>query len=116
MPISQTEGYFEKPFFIRTYAFPVGFKMKTLRKSIFQKPTQVLQWKLLKEAAIHFYCLFDESHFSDICTVMELKDLNSFCKHMKNIRSSQPYISTNFFSKAQVLSCNIVKLNVSNRC
>ena len=30
-----------------------------------QKPTQVLPLKLLKEATIHFYCLFDESRFSD---------------------------------------------------
>ena len=39
--------------------------------------------KLLKEATIHFYCLFDESRFSDIYTIMELKELNWLCKHMK---------------------------------
>ena len=38
-----------------------------------QKPAQVL---LLKEATIHFYCLFNDSRFSDICTIMELKELN----------------------------------------
>ena len=31
---------------------------------------------LLKEATIHFYCLFDELRFSDICMIMELKELN----------------------------------------
>ena len=31
-----------------------------------QKPIQVLLKKSLKEATIHFYCLFDESRFSDI--------------------------------------------------
>ena len=41
-----------------------------------QKPTQVLPQKLQKEATIHFYCLFDESRFSDISTIMELKELN----------------------------------------
>ena len=41
-----------------------------------QKPTQVLTQKLLKETAIHFYCLFDESRFSDIWTIMELKKLD----------------------------------------
>ena len=41
-----------------------------------QKPTQVLPPKLGKEATIHFYRLFDESRFSDICTIMELKELN----------------------------------------
>ena len=51
-----------------------------------QKPTQVLPQKLLKEATIHFYCLFDESRYSDICTIMELKELNWLSKHMKNVR------------------------------
>ena len=41
-----------------------------------QKPAQILQLKLLKEATIPFYCLFDESRFSDICAIMELKELN----------------------------------------
>ena len=31
----------------------------------------------------HFYCLIDESRFSDICTIMELKQLNWLCKHVK---------------------------------
>ena len=69
-----------------------------------QKPTQVL----LKEATIHFYCLFDESGFSDICKIMELKELNWLCQHTKNVRSSQPCTSMNFcieFSKAQILLC-----------
>ena len=73
-----------------------------------QKPTQILPEKLLKEATIHFYCLFDESRFSDICTITELKELNWLCKHMKNVSSSQPCISMNFFtefSKVQVFPC-----------
>ena len=41
-----------------------------------QKPTQVLPKRLLEEATIHFYYLFDESHFSDTCTIMELKERN----------------------------------------
>ena len=41
-----------------------------------QNPTQVLSQKFLKEATIQFYYLFDESRFSDICTIMELKELN----------------------------------------
>ena len=56
----------------------------------------------MKEATIHFYCLFDESRFSDICTIMELKELNWLCKHMKNVRSRQPCILMNF-CKARVL-------------
>ena len=31
-----------------------------------QKPTQMLLWKLLKEATIYFYCLIDESPFPAI--------------------------------------------------
>ena len=41
-----------------------------------QKPTQVLRYKLLKEATIHLYCLFDESRFSDVRTITDLKELN----------------------------------------
>ena len=41
-----------------------------------QKLTQILLQKLLKEATIHFCCLFDDSRFSDISTIMELKELN----------------------------------------
>ena len=47
--------------------------MRTIKR---QKPTQILTEKLHKEAIIHFYCLFDESHFSDIYTIMEFKELN----------------------------------------
>ena len=46
-----------------------------------QKPTQVLPQKLLKEATIHFYCLFDESR-SDNCTIMELKKKLIDCVNM----------------------------------
>ena len=52
--------------FRRTYALSVGFTIKALRKSVFerrQKPTQGLPKKLLKEATIHFYCLLDEHVF-----------------------------------------------------
>ena len=64
--------------------------------------------KVTERSNHSFYCLFDESRFSDICRIMELKELNSLCKHMKNVRCSQPCISMNFcteFSKAQVLQC-----------
>ena len=45
---------------------------------------------MLKGATIHFYCLFDESHFSNICTdngiyITQLTVL-------KKVRSSQPLI------------------------
>ena len=79
-------------------------KKKRLRM-LRQKPTQLLSEKLLKEATINFYCLFDESRFLDICTIMELKELNWLSKHMKNVRNSQPCIFKNFFIKAKVLVC-----------
>ena len=47
--------------------------------------------------------------------IMELKELNWLCKHIKNVRPSQPCISMNFctkFSKAHVLPCEIVKKRV----
>ena len=40
------------------------------------KATQVLPEKPLKEATIHFYCPLDESRFSGIGTIIELKELN----------------------------------------
>ena len=42
----------------------------------FSGETQVLPEQLLKEATIHIYCISHESHLSDICTIMELKELN----------------------------------------
>ena len=41
-----------------------------------QKLTQILLYKLLKETTIHFYCLLGKSRFSDVCTIMKLKELN----------------------------------------
>ena len=80
--------------------------MKTRFRMLRQKPTKVLPQKLLKEATIHFYCLFDESRFSEICTIEELKELNGLCKCMKNVRTSQPSMNVcTEFSKAQVLPC-----------
>ena len=32
------------------------------------------------------------TRFSDICTIIELKELNWLCKHTKNVKSSQPCI------------------------
>ena len=61
--------------------------------------------KVTKEATIHFYCLFYQSRFSDICTIKELKELNWLCKYMENVRSSQLCFSINFcteFRKAQI--------------
>ena len=55
-----------------------------------QKPTQVL-----KETTIHFYYLLDESCFSDICTIIESKELNWLCKHKK--RQKQPTLYFNEF-------------------
>ena len=56
----------------RTYALSVGVKMKNLKRKRFpvlrQKPTKILRKNLLRGATIHFYCLFDKSHFSNICT------------------------------------------------
>ena len=73
MLISQMEGYFKNPYFKRTYAPSVGFKMKPLQKKHFlvvrQKPVFVVNLaEMLKEATIYLF-LIDESHFSNICTL-----------------------------------------------
>ena len=77
MPISQKGGQFKKsvvPLSRRNYVLSVGFKMKPLRKSFSCIKTETNSnfaenlAEMLKEAPIHF-CLFDESHFSNICTL-----------------------------------------------
>ena len=73
MPVSQMEGYFKNPYFKRTYALSVGFKMKPLQKKRFpvlrQKPIfPVNLAEMLKEATIHFF-LSDDKHFSNVCTL-----------------------------------------------
>ena len=63
---------------------------------------------MLKGATIHFYCLFDESHFSNIL-IMECIKLYWLCKHIKKIRSSQPAIPVPNWVKHQSFPVNIVK-------
>ena len=71
MSISKMEGYFKNPYFKRTYALYVGFKMKPLKcfPVLRHKPIfGVNLAEMLKEAIIHFF-LIDELHFSNICTL-----------------------------------------------
>ena len=102
-PISQGESYFENPyfekvqFFRRTCTLFVGFKMKPLRKSIYQcqdkNKLKFCRKNLLKGATIHNYYLFDGSPFfkhlySFICDNRCI-ELNWLCKHIEKVRSSQ---------------------------
>ena len=62
--------------FRRIYTLSVGFKIKPLRKSVFQcydkNQPKFCRKTCWKEQTIHFYCLFDESHFSNIiCTYIK---------------------------------------------
>ena len=59
------------PFLGRTYALSVGFKMKPLRKSVFQcyEKNQPKFYRKTCWKKFIFYCLFDESYFSNICTL-----------------------------------------------
>ena len=67
---------------------------------------------LLKEATIYFYCLFDESRFSDICTIMELKELNWLCKHMKTSEAANLVFQWIFSVKHKFFHVSIVKKNI----
>ena len=72
--------------------------MKTLRKSVFECEDKNRLKFLVRvtERGNHlFFCPFDESRFADTCTIIEWKELNWLCKHMKNVRSSQSGISMN---------------------
>ena len=73
MPISQKEGYFENTLyrFSEPMLFPLAWKWNLYGKafsSVKTKTNPNFAVNLLKGATIHFYCLFDESHFSSICT------------------------------------------------
>ena len=48
---------------------------------------------MLKGAIIHFHCLFDKSHFSNMCTDNRMCRNYWLSKYMKKVRSSQPAIS-----------------------
>ena len=63
---------------------------------------------MLKGATIYFYCLFDESHFSNICTDNGIYRTYWLCKHMKKIRSSQPDIPVLNWVKHQSFPVGIV--------
>ena len=94
-------------FFRRTYTLSVGFKIKTPKKTFSNVKTKTNSSFAVKEATIHFYCLFDESCFPGMYD-KGIKELIWLCKHMKNVRSSQACLSMIFcteFGKAQVLSC-----------
>ena len=54
--------------------------------------------KMLRESTIYF-CLFDESHFSNTCTLqyvtIECMGINWLCRHRKKVRSSEASVSIN---------------------
>ena len=68
---------------------------------------------MLKEEQPFIFSVYLMNHVVPTAVrIMELKELNWLCKHIKNVRRSQPCISMNFctkFSKGQVLPCEIVK-------
>ena len=77
MPISQTEGYFKNlqySFLEKPMIFLLALKWNLLEKTFSCVKTKtnsnftVSLAEMLKEATIHF-CLLDESHFSNICTL-----------------------------------------------
>ena len=86
-----------------------------------QNPAQVLPQKLLKEATFIFtaYLMNHNSQFSDIYTIIELKEPNWLCKRMKNVRSNQPCISMNFCiesSSFMWVSLTLNKFQISFWC
>ena len=108
-------GLFRKslvPFFRRTYVLSAGFKIKTLRKKCFRmlrkKTNSSFAVKVTERSSHSFLLCIWWITFLDTYTIMELEELNWLCKHMKNVRSSQPCTSLNFcteFSKGEVLAC-----------
>ena len=98
-------------FFRRIYALSVGFKMKTVRKSVFEcsDKNQLKFWvKVTERNSRHSFLL-------SIWWITFFRHLNDngikrtwLCELVKNVRNRQPCISMNFcteFSKAEVLPC-----------
>ena len=73
-----------------------------------------------KEQPFHFYCLFDESRFSNICTlwyvIMECIEPNWLCKHMIKVRNSQGDCSCTEFSKRHFFPVSIVYIYLLREC
>ena len=64
---------------------------------------------LLKWTTIHFYCLFENHIFQTSVVIIECKELNWLCKHMKKIRISQPAIPVLNWVKHKSFPVSIVK-------
>ena len=116
MPISQTEGYFENPY----YSFleePILFRWLWLENETFKKKRfAVLRQKKtnpnfgvkLAERSSHPFLLsiLVNHIFQTFVLIMECIELNWLCKHINKIRSSQPAIP--------VLNHGVIILNRSN--
>ena len=72
MPISQTEDYFKSP---GTYGPSVSFKVLNLQEEAFScvktktNPNFGVNLAEMLKETMAYFCLFDESHFSNICTL-----------------------------------------------
>ena len=96
--------------FRRTYALSVGFKMKTLRKSLFQgsyknQPKFCYKTCCKEQPFIIAFYLMNEffKHVYFQYVIMECIELNWLCKHMKKVRCNQ----------ADILAQNWIKHNFS---
>ena len=74
MPISQTEGYFENPQYhlLEPMLFLLALKQNLYVRALYSVKTKSqpkVCLKLAKRSNHSFYCLFDESHCSNICTL-----------------------------------------------
>ena len=115
-----TGGLFWKslvPFFRGTYASSVGFKMKTLRKSVLKenvktKTNSSFAVKATERSNHSLLLPIWWTRFSGICAIMGLKDLNWLCKHMKTSEAANLVFQWIFLLnsvKAEVFHVSIVK-------
>ena len=102
MPISQTERYFENPYyrFLEEHMlFLLALKWKLQEKGFSNVKTKFNSSFAVKvtERRNHSFLLsIWWISFFRLSTIIELNELNWLRKHMKNFRSSQPIISMNF--------------------
>ena len=113
MPISQTEGYFRNPYYPfseELVLFLLGSKWNLSEKAFFSVKTKSNP----NLATIHFSCIWWITFFKHLYSssvIMEcIIELRWLCKHMKNIRTSQPAIAFAELSKTQLFPVSTVKV------
>ena len=103
--VSTKKRYFSflKKFFVFSKIY---FKVKVLKPfETFTDCHIKACWSLKRRAILKIPSTVFRRTYALICTIIQLKELNWLCKHMKNGRISQPSISMIFCNESRMISC-----------